>query len=155
MIKPNPKNIVHLFAAGFGSGLAKKAPGTWGTVVALILLWPLSYLGFYTYILVLVICIIVGIWLCDKTSRDLNVHDHPAIVWDEFCGYWLTMIFAPKTIFFAVSGFVLFRIFDIWKPQPIRWIDKNLHGGLGIMVDDLIAGIFAAIVLQILVVSFS
>lgn len=146
---PDPKNIVHLLACGFGSGLAKKAPGTWGTVVAMILWWPLSYLSLPAYIVMLSVATIIGVWLCDKTARDLQIHDHPAIVWDEFCGYWLTMLLAPQSIVWAVYGFVLFRIFDIWKPWPIRWADKYIRGGAGIMIDDLIAGIFAGVVLQL------
>jgi len=149
--QPNPKNFIHLLACGFGSGLAKKAPGTWGTVAAVILWWPLSYLSLFAYACVLIIAILVGILLCDKCSKDLGVHDHSAIVWDEFCGYWLTMLLAPQSLIWAIYGFILFRIFDIWKPWPISWIDRHVKGGLGIMVDDLIAGIFAGIILMVTV----
>ena len=146
---PDPKNPIHLLACGFGSGLAPRAPGTWGTVAALVIWWPLSYLSLSVYIPVLVASIIPGFWICGKTAKDLQVHDHPAIVWDEFCGYWLTMLMAPQSLSWAVYGFVLFRIFDIWKPWPIKWVDRQVSGGFGIMLDDLIAGLFAWGILQL------
>lgn len=147
--RPNPANFVHLLACGFGSGLIPKAPGTWGTFAAMLLWWPLSFLPWLVYCLILLVAIVAGVWLCDRTASDLQTHDHPAIVWDEFCGYWITMILAPHNLIWAIYGFVLFRIFDIWKPFPIRQIDKHVHGGLGIMADDLIAGIFSALLLQL------
>ncbi len=150
MNKPNLANPWHLLAFGFGSGLAPKAPGTFGTLAAIpffLLMQPLSlpvYLGIF------VVASLVGIVICGRTSDDLGVHDHPGIVWDEFCGYWLTMIAAPAGWQWVVIGFVLFRIFDIWKPFPVNLVDKKVHGGFGIMVDDLIAGVYALIVLQLL-----
>jgi len=137
------KNPVHLLAFGFGSGLAPKGPGTAGTVVALVL-WPLlATLPLYTYIGVVVAVSLLGFYLCGKTARDMGVHDHPGIVWDEIAGYWLTMTALPATWSWALAGFVLFRLFDIWKPWPISWLDRQVHGGVGIMVDDLLAGLFA------------
>ncbi|TNE79224.1 MAG: phosphatidylglycerophosphatase A [Gammaproteobacteria bacterium] len=134
------KNPVHLLAFGFGSGLSPKGPGTAGTVVGL-LLWPLlAWLPLPGYLLVVVIASLVGFYLCGKTARDMGVHDHQGIVWDEMAGYWLTMTALPMTWGWALAGFVLFRLFDIWKPWPIRWFDRNVHGGVGIMVDDLLAG---------------
>ncbi len=144
------KSPVHFLAFGLGSGAAPKAPGTFGTVAAVVLYLGLQYLPFWNYVLMLVVATVFGIWLCDKTSRDLNVHDHPGIVWDEFVGYWITMLAAPKGWLWIVIGFVLFRIFDIWKPWPIKVVDNKVHGGFGIMLDDIIAGIFAFVVLQIL-----
>ena len=146
---PDPKNPIHLLACGFGSGLAPRAPGTWGTVAALVIWWPLSYLSLSAYVLALAVSIILGFWICGKTAEDLQVHDHPAIVWDEFCGYWLTMLMAPQSLAWAVYGFILFRIFDIWKPWPIKWVDRKVSGGFGIMLDDLIAGLFAWGILQL------
>ncbi|TNE92812.1 phosphatidylglycerophosphatase A family protein [Porticoccus sp.] len=137
------KNPVHFLAFGFGSGLAPKGPGTAGTVVALVL-WPLlAALPLYTYIGVVVAVSLLGFYLCGKTARDMGVHDHPGIVWDEIAGYWLTMTALPASWSWALAGFVLFRLFDIWKPWPISWLDRQVHGGVGIMVDDLLAGLFA------------
>ena len=136
-------NPVHLLAMGFGSGAMKKAPGTWGTVAAVMLYWPLTWLPIWGYLLFVLLAALVGIYLCDKTAKDWGVHDHGAIVWDEFVGYWITMIFIPVTWYWALIGFALFRLFDIWKPGPIRYLDKHVHGGLGIMLDDIVAGFFA------------
>ena len=137
------KNPVHFLAFGFGSGLAPKGPGTAGTVVALAL-WPLlATLPLHTYIGVVVAASLLGFYLCGKTAHDMGVHDHPGIVWDEIAGYWLTMTALPASWSWALAGFVLFRLFDIWKPWPIRWLDRQVHGGVGIMVDDLLAGLFA------------
>lgn len=137
------KNPIHCLAFGFGSGLAPKAPGTAGTLLAVPLFLLLCRLPALYYSLVLFAAITAGIWLCDKTARDLRVHDHPGIVWDEFVGYWITMAFMPVTIINIVAGFVLFRLFDIWKPFPIRWLDRRIKGGIGIMADDIAAGVLA------------
>ena len=139
---------VHFLAFGLGSGLSPKAPGTVGTVAAIPFYLLMQSLSLPVYLLVLVLATLVGIWLCDKSSKDLGVHDHPGIVWDEFCGFWLTMIAAPAGWLWVLTGFALFRLFDILKPWPIRWLDKHVHGGLGIMVDDLLAGGFAFVCLQ-------
>ncbi|NNC55559.1 MAG: phosphatidylglycerophosphatase A, partial [Pseudomonadales bacterium] len=93
---------------------------------------------------------VVGIWFCELTSRNLGVHDHGGIVWDEFVGYWLAMLFAPPGWIWLLIGFVLFRVFDIVKPWPIRVLDKKVHGGFGIMIDDIIAGLFAGLCLLVL-----
>ena len=147
-VQPNWLNPVHLVALGFGSGAAPKAPGTCGTLVAVILYWPLSQLNLNHYLLVVLVTCVVGIYLCGKTAEDLGVHDHGSIVWDEFVGFWITMIAAPVGWVWVLIGFVLFRFFDIIKPWPINWIDKKLTGGLGIMLDDVVAGAMAALVLQ-------
>lgn len=137
-------------ALGFGSGLAPAAPGTVGTLAAVPLyllfqpLPPAYYLG------VLLLTFLLGIWLCDVTARQLGVHDHPGIVWDEFVGYWITMFAAPTGWLWVVLGFALFRIFDVLKPWPIRWIDKRVGGGFGIMLDDVLAGLFGFVILQLL-----
>ncbi len=148
-VKPNLLNPVHFLAFGFGSGLAPKAPGTAGTLAAIPLLYLMSLLGSINYLIVLTIVILVGIWLCQKTSDDLGVHDHSGIVWDEFAGLFVTMIAVPLTWKTITAGFLLFRLFDIWKPWPIGWLDKKVSGGLGIMLDDIVAGVFAAGVLQL------
>ena len=147
-VKPNWLNPVHLLALGFGSGAAPKAPGTCGTLVAVILYWPLSQLNLNQYLLMVLVTCVVGIYLCGKTAEDLGVHDHGSIVWDEFAGFWITMIAAPVGWVWVLIGFVLFRFFDIIKPWPINWIDKKVTGGLGIMLDDIVAGVMAALVLQ-------
>ncbi|WP_330926045.1 phosphatidylglycerophosphatase A [Candidatus Sororendozoicomonas aggregata] len=150
MVKPNVwKNPVHFLAFGLGSGLLPKCPGTYGTMAAIPFYLLLQYFSLPLYVLVIAIASVVGIWLCDKTSKDLGVHDHPGIVWDEFCGYWITMIAAPAGILWVLYGFVLFRIFDIWKPWPIGWLDARIGGGLGIMVDDVVAGLYALLALQL------
>lgn len=134
---------VHWLAFGFGSGLSPKAPGTAGTVVAIPLYLLLAMLPLGWYLLALVVTFIVGVYLCDKTSKDMGVHDHPGIVWDEFVGYWVTMIAAPVGWVWVLLGFVFFRIFDVLKPWPIRWLDEHVHGGFGIMIDDVLAGVMA------------
>jgi len=153
-VKPNMTNPVHILAFGFGSGLMPKAPGTFGTLAAIVPWFWLNQLSLITYIIVLSAAILIGIYLCDKTSSDLGVHDHSGIVWDEFCGLWLTMIAVPATAQWVIVGFLLFRFFDILKPWPINWLDKQVHGGLGIMLDDLLAGVYAWLILQLLLYFF-
>jgi phosphatidylglycerophosphatase A len=92
----------------------------------------------------------IGVWLCHGTARDLGLADHPGIVWDEIVGYLITMTAAPAGWTWIVLGFVLFRLFDIWKPWPISWLDRNIKGGLGIMLDDALAGTYACLVLQLI-----
>ncbi len=150
----NPKQIllhpVHFLSLGFGSGLAPKAPGTFGTLAAIPLYLLLAPLPLTIYLgIVLLICI-VGIPLCGKTAAALGVHDHPAIVWDEIAGLLITMIAAPTTWIWLVTGFALFRFFDILKPWPIGLIDAQVSGGLGIMLDDIVAGIMSFICIQFL-----
>lgn len=149
-----PREIIfhplHFLSLGFGSGLSPYAPGTAGTLVAVLLYIPLSSLSVMQYAAVLVIGTLIGIYLCQQTSNALKGHDHPAIVWDEFLGYWLTMFLAPAGWLWIVVGFVLFRLFDIWKPWPINLVDEKIKGGFGIMLDDLMAGIYALVVLQLI-----
>lgn len=140
---------------GFGSGLSPKAPGTAGTLMALPFVWlALSGLGLWAYVAVTLIIALVGVPICGASSRKLGVHDHGGIVWDEFAGLFVTTLplaLWPQT--FALSGvsmllaFAWFRLFDVLKPWPISWFDRQVHGGLGIMLDDLIAGLFAALAL--------
>lgn len=148
MAKPDIRNPIHLLAAGFGSGLAARAPGTFGTLAALIPWWPLHFLPPIYYWLIIVAGFVLGIYLCGKTARDLRTHDHGAIVWDEFIGLWIALAWVPIDIIWIGAGFLLFRLFDIWKPWPIRWCDKNVHGGFGIMLDDVLAGSVALALLQ-------
>ena len=148
--KPSMGNPIHLLAFGFGAGCSPKAPGTMGTLLAVGLYLPLSHLPLWAYGLVLLLVTVAGIGLCGRAARDLGVHDHPGIVWDEIAGFLLTMFAAPAGWLWIVIGFVLFRFFDIWKPWPIRWLDRHVGGGFGIMLDDLVAGLLAAICLQFL-----
>ena len=149
---PHPFNLkdpVHLAAVGFGSGLAAKAPGTFGTIAAIPFYCVFAVLPLSAFITLCLVTSIAGIFICDKTSKDIKVHDHGSIVWDEFAGFWITMIPAVYlqqglSIAWIIIGFALFRLFDIWKPFPIRLLDRHVHGGFGIMVDDVLAGIFAA-----------
>ncbi|MBR7888890.1 phosphatidylglycerophosphatase A [Marinomonas sp. A79] len=146
------RNPIHFLAFGLGSGAAPKAPGTFGTLAAVpIFIWLLQGLGTTEYLFMLVSTSLVGIYLCGKTSKDMGVHDHSGIVWDEFVGYWITMFLAPAGWMYIVLGFVLFRLFDILKPWPISWVDKHVHGGFGIMFDDILAGLMSFVVLQALV----
>ena len=133
----------HFFAFGFGSGLSPKAPGTVGTLAAIPLWLLIATLSYKWQIAVIVISFFIGIYFCGKSADDLGAHDHGSIVWDEFVGYWLTMLFAPAGWLWILIGFALFRVFDILKPWPISWFDKQVSGGVGIMVDDVLAGLFA------------
>ena len=141
---------VHFLAFGFGSGLSPFAPGTAGTLVAIPLYLLLVQLPFWGYVAVLLVMSLVGIWICGESSRRLGVHDHGGIVWDEFAGYLLTMLAAPAGWVWMVVGFCLFRLFDIWKPWPVRRVDREVSGGFGIMFDDILAGIYAWLALQVL-----
>jgi len=146
------RNPIHFLAFGFGSGASPVAPGTAGTALAVLIYLLLPTMNVVSYSLFVLASLIMGIWLCGKTSRDLGVHDHGGIVWDEFTGLWLTMLMAPPGWIYVIAGFLLFRFFDIVKPWPIRWVDRQVHGGLGIMMDDVLAGLMAMICLQLLAV---
>lgn len=135
-------------AFGFGSGLLPFAPGTWGTLLAIPLYLLLSPLPLGIYVFVVFLLFILGIFLCQSTALALKEHDHPGIVWDEIVGYLITMTTIPPKWEWILSGFILFRIFDIWKPQPIRFFDKQISGGFGIMFDDLLAALFAWFILK-------
>lgn len=152
----NPKQIfshpVHLLAFGFGSGLSPVAPGTVGTLATVPLYLWMAQLSLPIYAVCLSILIILSMLIAGRSAELLGVHDHSGIVIDEVCGYLLTMMFAQFAWQWIIVGFVLFRIFDIIKPWPIRMIDKSVRGGFGIVVDDLMAGIYAAICLQIIIV---
>ncbi|MFK7159723.1 phosphatidylglycerophosphatase A [Marinospirillum sp. MEB164] len=141
------RHPVHFLAFGLGSGAAPWAPGTFGTLAAVPLYFLLAQLTPVLYVLLTLLAFLLGCWLCGKTSRDIGVHDHGGIVWDEFVGYWITMAFLPVNWIWALAGFILFRFFDIIKPWPIRWLDQRVSGGFGIMIDDVLAGIYAWIIL--------
>lgn len=142
------RNPVHFAAFGFGSGAAPVAPGTFGTLMAVVLFVLLPPMSWVVYLAFLLLSFAIGVWLCHRTAHDIGVHDHGGIVWDEFVGYWITMFMAPAGWTWIIFGFVLFRFFDIIKPWPIRWLDKNVSGGFGVMIDDVLAGVMALICLQ-------
>ena len=146
------KNPIHFLALGFGSGLSPVAPGTFGTLAAIpIYLILVLSINSTVYLLIVVLLALLGFWLCGKSAEDLGVHDHPGIVWDEIVGFLITMYLAPLSWLWIVVGFCLFRLFDIIKPWPISKLDREVGGGVGIMLDDIVAGIFAWIVLQIII----
>jgi phosphatidylglycerophosphatase A len=142
------KDPVVLIAVGFGSGLAPKAPGTAGTLVAIPLYLLIRPMPLLSYLLITTCLFITGIWICTYAAEKLGVHDHPSIVFDEVVGYLITMIAAPEGWPAIIAGFILFRLLDAIKPWPISWLDRNMSGGLGIMVDDVAAGIVALAILQ-------
>ena len=138
---------VHFLAFGFGSGLTPVAPGTAGSVPGLLLAWLTLPLALEWRLLVAVGLIVAGIWICGESARRIGVHDHPGIVWDEIAGMYVTLLLAPPQIAYWVLGFGLFRLFDIWKPWPIRDLDHRLAGGTGIMLDDQVAALYSLILL--------
>ncbi|XSG86445.1 MAG: phosphatidylglycerophosphatase A family protein [Methylohalobius sp. ZOD2] len=140
----------HMLALGFGAGLSPVAPGTVGTLVAIPLYWGLKSIDPELYLAAIVLGLVAGVYVCSRVAHDLGQDDHPAIVWDEVIGYWVAMLGAPLTWQYMLLGFVLFRLLDIWKPGPIAWVEKKTPGGLGVMLDDLLAGIVAALGLNFL-----
>ncbi len=143
-------NPVHFLALGFGSGLAAKMPGTFGTLAALPLVVLLSYYtGFSVYLIVTILVCVAGIWICGKTAEDMGVHDDSSIVWDEVAGMLIAMLAVPLSWQTVLVGFVLFRFFDILKPWPISYLDKHVHGGFGIMIDDVLAGVLSLCILHL------
>ena len=146
----NLKHPLHFLAVGFGSGLSPKAPGTMGTLAAIPLYLLVSGLSTPWFIGLLVLGFVAGIRICQSATDAIGMPDHGAIVWDEVIGFGVTMIAAPAGWEWVLAGFVLFRLFDILKPWPISWFDRQVKGGLGIMLDDIVAGIFACLTLQIL-----
>lgn len=149
----NLKNPWHLLATGFGSGLSPIIPGTMGTLAAIPFYLLLAQLPFYLFAIIVVVSAGIGIKICAIVSADMKVHDHGAIVWDEFVGLWITMSIVPYLQLsitdwkWLLTGFLLFRFFDMLKPWPINWLDKRVSGGFGIMVDDIVAGLMALVCL--------
>lgn len=154
--------LVYWLGIGLGSGLPRRAPGTWGTVGSIVIAIPLLSLGFVPFLIITILSCVIGSWICGRTSELMGGHDNPHIVWDEWAGMWLTLlplsymgiadgnfwqnIAQTSSIIAIIIAFILFRFFDIIKPPPIGWADKKVAGGLGIMLDDIIAGIMAAAV---------
>ena len=143
---PNLTKPSHLFATWFGIGLLSPAPGTWGSLVALLIWYFLEFLDSSTYI-ILPAFIFFSFFVCSRVAQDSNSDDHSAIVIDEVAGMLVTLSFVSYGVMTYFCAFLLFRLFDIWKPWPISWVDKNIKGGLGIVLDDLIAGLFAGAII--------
>lgn len=143
------RNPVHLVACGLGSGAAPYAPGTFGTAAAIPLFLVLQPLLLWQYVGITLALFIFGVWVCDVTARDFGVHDHSGIVWDEVVGYLITMTAVPAQWQWLLLGFLVFRFFDVLKPWPIRWLDRRVGGGFGIMIDDVLAGLFSLACMQL------
>lgn len=160
------EKLIYWLGIGLGSGLPKRAAGTWGTVGGLLVAIPMLWLGFWGFLAVTVVGALVGSYICGKTSDLMGVHDDPHIVWDEWVGMWVSLLpilwlhcydddllqghqLSLLLLYFA--AFVAFRFFDILKPFPIKWVDKNVSGGFGILIDDILAGLMAGVVLIVFV----
>jgi phosphatidylglycerophosphatase A len=143
-------------ACGLGSGLAPVAQGTFGSLAAILPWLALRLLSLPLYVLVLLLAFALGVWACNVAGRALGVDDHRSLVWDEFVGQWialLPLLLLPAPWWMVAAGFGLFRLFDVWKPWPIGWLDGHMKGGLGVMVDDVVAGAYAAIVLTLIAIA--
>jgi phosphatidylglycerophosphatase A len=140
----------HFLSLGFGTGLAKKAPGTFGTLVAFPLYYLMAEYDFFTELGIIAVLFLLGIWLCDFTSKALGVSDHGSIVWDEIVAMMLVLTFLPHCYINYSVAFILFRVFDIWKPFPIRQCDAKIKGGVGVMFDDILAAVYTIISVKVL-----
>ena len=141
------RDPVHILAFGLGTGLAPKAPGTAGSLLGLVIAWVVLPYSLSIQLGVAVVLIASGIWICGESARRIGVHDHSGIVWDEIAGMYLVVFWLPPSIWLWALAFGLFRLFDIWKPWPISDLDHRMSGGLGIMLDDLVAALYAAVLL--------
>jgi phosphatidylglycerophosphatase A len=141
-------NPLYFVAFGFGSGLAPKAPGTFGTIAALPIFLLLTNLHPAIYAVIVLVALGAGIFICESVAADMEIKDPSAIVWDEFVGLWITLFMLPSGWYWLVAGFILFRFFDILKPWPVSYFDRELKGGVGIMMDDVAAGLYSLGILQ-------
>ena len=145
-LPPVPRSVwtnpIHFITCVFGIGCLPVMPGTWATLASVILCYALSPLAPLTFTYIIVILCLCGIWLCEKTNRDFNTIDHPATCFDEFASFPICLIGLPFSWPYLLAAFILFRFFDIVKPPPINLLDQNLHGGLGVMLDDIVAALF-------------
>jgi len=144
------RDPVHALALGFGAGLSPWAPGTCGSLLALPFAWVLLDTGWLLRGAVVALAIGAGVWICGESARRLGSHDHPGIVWDEIAAMLLLTLLIPTGAVWLLGAFALFRVFDITKPWPIRDLDHRLRGGLGIMLDDLMAALYAAVCLRVI-----
>lgn len=156
IVRPTPRwvfqNVWRIVAFGFGSGLLRPAPGTWGTLLGW-LLWVLLLQGRSDGIIftVLLIAFGLGCWACERTGQALGVPDHGGMVWDEIVAFWLVLWLTPDLLAAQAVAFILFRLFDIAKPQPVRYFDARLRGGFGVMWDDIVAAAYSLLVMAVLV----
>jgi phosphatidylglycerophosphatase A len=144
-------------ASGFGSGFSPFASGTVGSAVALIPWIALRDLEWPWYLVAIAVAFAIGVWSADRVIRVLRIEDPGVVVWDEFVGQWialLPLVVAPRGWPWIVAGFVLFRVFDVWKPWPASWADRSVKGGFGTMLDDVFAGVYAALGLALLILVF-
>lgn len=144
------QNPLHFIAFGFGSGAIPVAPGTFGTLIAIPFYLALQSLPLIFYVTIVVIITIASMWICDRVSKEIDIHDHQGMCLDEIVGYLVTMINAPHGWVWVLLGFLLFRLFDILKPWPIDYLDKKMKGGVGMILDDVVAGIFSCLLIQII-----
>lgn len=142
-------NPWHLLATGFGSGMFPWIPGTAGSLTAIPFWYVITLLPWQLYFIVVSLSICFGIYCCHQTAKDMGIHDHGCIVWDEFIGMWITLMALPvNNKCWVFMGFLLFRALDIWKPWPINWVDRKFQNGIGIIMDDIVAGIVTASILH-------
>lgn len=153
-VKITIRTPAQFFASGFGSGCAPIAPGTFGTLAAIPVWILMSFLPPIYYAVLVGIIFVLGCWVSDLASRELNVHDHGGIVIDEFVGFFITMFLVKLSWINILLGFILFRLFDVLKPWPIKWLDRHMKGGIGIMIDDVLAGIMSLIIMQIILYGY-
>lgn len=150
--------LVWFLGVGLGSGLSPKAPGTMGSLVVLILYPVWLAIGLIPSIISIIIMSLVGIYICGRTAEIMQVHDDGRIVWDEFAGQSIVLLpliyWSELAWWWIIPAFALFRLFDVWKPFPIGWADQQVSGGLGIMLDDLLAGLMAMLCLIVLIYIF-
>jgi phosphatidylglycerophosphatase A len=143
------KYPVHFLAYGLGTGLVPVAPGTAGSLVGVALFWLMAPLSALYYAAITVVLWVAGLFICGQTARDLGAHDPGAIVWDEIVGFLVAMYLIPRDWRWVLAGFVLYRLFDIWKPYPIRMVERGLGVGTGIMADDVVAGVYTLAILHL------
>ena len=143
------KYPVHFLAYGFGTGLIPFAPGTFGSLIGVALFWFMAPVGAASYAGLVVVMFVAGIFICGQTARDVGAIDPGFIVYDEIVGFLVAMYLLPRDLRWIAAGFVVYRIFDIWKPFPIHYVESHLGLGLGIMTDDVIAGVYTLTVLHL------
>lgn len=153
VFRPTPAFVfshpAHIVAFGFGAGLAPQAPGTFGTLLGWAIAWAVPTESGGLLLIVAAALFLLGIWACEITGRHLGVADHPAMVWDEVVAFLVILAIVPRTYFWQLSAFVAFRFFDIVKPPPIRYLERRYGGGLGVMVDDIVAALFTLLLLAL------
>lgn len=144
------RNPIHFIAFGFGAGTLRFMPGTFGSLMGIILYLLLFYLPLSVYLSLVLVFFVLGVWFCGKTADDLQYPDYGGIVWDEIVGMLLVLTVVPPSVIWIIIAFALFRLFDIWKPWPIGWLNKHIKNGFGIMLDDAIAAIYAIFILELI-----